>query len=168
MFVCVFLRWRCDARQTHRKKHTQITRSHSSYHPLSLPTRHAVTPRRNFRKTVQVIALVCHCVDADVAAERAAAERAAAERRPPPLPFLVAAPSSVLAHWAAEFARWAPSLRVVLYTGGPDARRELYERRVREIWGLVLRAFFVWGLAWSAHCRRRRHAKNKKTTLPPS
>ena len=40
-------------------------------------------------------------------------------------PHLILAPKAVLPNWAAEFARWAPGLRAVLYDGHPDERRAL-------------------------------------------
>ncbi|KZS58456.1 helicase [Mycobacterium ostraviense] len=48
-------------------------------------------------KTVQSLALICHVQQED----------------PSPAPFLVVAPSSVVANWAAEAARFAPELSVV-------------------------------------------------------
>ncbi len=47
-------------------------------------------------RCVQVIALICYCMEA----------------RGDRGPYLIAAPASVLQNWAAEFARWAPSVKV--------------------------------------------------------
>ena len=46
-------------------------------------------------------------------------------------PFLVAAPASVLPNWEAEFARWAPSLRVVAYRGTAPEREAVFARQMR-------------------------------------
>ena len=51
-------------------------------------------------KTVQSLALICHAKDADPAAD----------------PFLIVAPTSVVANWADEAARFAPDLTVVAIT----------------------------------------------------
>ncbi|KAJ3151392.1 hypothetical protein HDU86_006092 [Geranomyces michiganensis] len=47
-------------------------------------------------------------------------------------PFLIAAPSSTLGHWAAEFAKWAPNLVVVRYRGDAESRKAI---RKYEIFG---------------------------------
>jgi superfamily II DNA or RNA helicase len=51
-------------------------------------------------KTVQALALICHARRVDPAAG----------------PFLIVAPTSVVPNWAAEAARFAPTLRVVMIT----------------------------------------------------
>ncbi|EFC84999.1 DEAD/DEAH box helicase [Parafrankia sp. EUN1f] len=51
-------------------------------------------------KTVQSLALICHARETD----------------PGQPPFLIVAPTSVVANWAAEAARFAPSLRVAAVT----------------------------------------------------
>ena len=52
-------------------------------------------------KTLQSLALICH----------------ARQRDPAAAPFLIVAPASVVANWAAEAARFAPDLNVVTVTG---------------------------------------------------
>ncbi|GAA5951446.1 hypothetical protein JCM21900_004412 [Sporobolomyces salmonicolor] len=44
-------------------------------------------------------------------------------------PFLVAVPNSLISNWMREFAKWAPNMRVVPYSGDADSRRivEKYE-----------------------------------------
>jgi SNF2 family DNA or RNA helicase len=64
---------------------------------------------------VQVIALVCHLAG-ELREQRA---------------VLVAVPSSVLPNWEAEFARWAPALRVASYKGSPEQREAVWERQLR-------------------------------------
>ncbi|CAI5934825.1 unnamed protein product [Closterium sp. NIES-64] len=61
-----------------------------------------------------VIALLCYLV----------------EVKKIPGPFLIVAPASVLPNWVAEFARWAPSLRVSRYSGMPDKRAAIFSREI--------------------------------------
>lgn len=65
-------------------------------------------------KTVQVIALVCHQLEA----------------RGRGHPFLIAAPASVLANWAAELRRWAPRVKAALYAGGAAERERVWREEV--------------------------------------
>ena len=46
-------------------------------------------------------------------------------------PYLVIVPLSTLSNWVNEFAKWCPSVRVVVYKGNPAQRRELYKMEVR-------------------------------------
>ncbi len=46
-------------------------------------------------------------------------------------PFMVIAPLSTLTNWALEFARWAPSVEVVVYKGSKEARKGLLRGRMR-------------------------------------
>eukprot|EP00898_Chlorokybus_atmophyticus_P006002 jgi/Chlat1/6402/Chrsp45S06022 len=69
-------------------------------------------------KTIQVIALICHLVEASDPSSSG--------------PFLVAAPSSVVPSWLGELSRWAPSLTVAAYRGSPAERKRVWEERVRE------------------------------------
>lgn len=73
--------------------------------PQPPPTPPPAPRRMGLGKTVQVIAMVCHLVEAEG----------------PAPPFLIAAPASVLPNWAAELAAWAPALRVVQYKVGARA-----------------------------------------------
>ena len=41
-------------------------------------------------------------------------------------PFLVTTPLSTMENWRLEFARWAPDIKVVIYNGPPQARKQLY------------------------------------------
>lgn len=63
---------------------------------------------------VQVIALVAYLVQ---------------ERRKPG-PFMVVAPSSLIANWEQEFQLWAPSLKLISYKGSADARGALFAQQV--------------------------------------
>lgn len=45
-------------------------------------------------------------------------------------PHLIVAPLSVLSSWQAELARWAPSLRVLLFYGSEGERSRLLARSV--------------------------------------
>jgi superfamily II DNA or RNA helicase len=59
-------------------------------------------------KTLQTLALICHARQADPGAP----------------PFLIVAPTSVVANWAAESARFTPSLAVVAVTETAARRRQ--------------------------------------------
>lgn len=61
-------------------------------------------------KTVQTIALLAHLMEAK-------ANKG---------PFLVCVPLSTLSNWSNEFARWAPSIRVVRYHGSQPERKETW------------------------------------------
>lgn len=63
---------------------------------------------------LQIIALVAYLVQ---------------ERRPAG-PFMVVAPSSLIANWEQEFQQWAPSLKLVSYKGTADARAALFTQQV--------------------------------------
>jgi ATP-dependent helicase STH1/SNF2 len=47
------------------------------------------------------------------------------EKKQTPGPFLVIVPLSTMTNWALEFARWAPSVKVICYKGAPPVRRNL-------------------------------------------
>jgi superfamily II DNA or RNA helicase len=84
-------------------------------------------------KTLQTLALVAHAkaialatpTPTPTAAAAAAAADARAAATPPAPPFLVVAPTSVVANWAAEAARFAPSLVVRTVTATERSSRPL-------------------------------------------
>ncbi|KAF7310438.1 hypothetical protein HMN09_00585900 [Mycena chlorophos] len=45
-------------------------------------------------------------------------------------PYLVIVPLSTMTNWSGEFAKWAPSIKVISYKGNPTQRREL-EKELR-------------------------------------
>jgi len=45
-------------------------------------------------------------------------------------PFLVAVPNSTLPNWVREFDKWAPSIRVVPYSGGKDDRKVIEDHEM--------------------------------------
>ena len=47
-----------------------------------------------------------------------------------PGPFMVVAPSSLIANWEQEFQLWAPALKLVSYKGSADARGALFAQQV--------------------------------------
>lgn len=65
-------------------------------------------------KTIQVIALLSHL--------RSMGVRGA---------MMVCAPLSTLSNWQKEFAKWSPTLKVILYHGTPDERKALRRRHLR-------------------------------------
>lgn len=77
-------------------------------------------------KTVQALALLAHAIEE----HRAAAERAAkrGESVEPFAPFLVVAPTSVIANWAAEATRFLPEAKVVTITETTAGKTPLAER----------------------------------------
>ncbi|KAH9387451.1 ATP-dependent helicase STH1/SNF2 [Nematocida major] len=60
-------------------------------------------------KTVQAIVFICYIL----------------EKKQENDPFLVVVPLSTFSNWEGEFARWAPSIRVLPYKGDPSYRRDL-------------------------------------------
>lgn len=65
-------------------------------------------------KTIQVIALLSHL--------RSMGVRGA---------MMVCAPLSTVGNWMKEFAKWAPSIKVVLYHGSPQERTVIRRRHLR-------------------------------------
>ncbi|KAE8225793.1 hypothetical protein CF319_g1523 [Tilletia indica] len=60
-------------------------------------------------KTIQTISLVTFLI----------------EKKRQPGPYLVIVPLSTLTNWINEFAKWAPSVVVIVYKGSPPARKAL-------------------------------------------
>lgn len=60
-------------------------------------------------KTIQSISLITYLV----------------EKKKQPGPYLVIVPLSTITNWTLEFEKWAPSLKVVVYKGSPNQRKEL-------------------------------------------
>ncbi|MGW0036556.1 DEAD/DEAH box helicase [Gordonia sp. NPDC003376] len=117
-------------------------------------------------KTVQVIALLCHeaALDGD--------PRSEADARPAHLPTLIVCPMSVVGNWAAEIARFAPSLRVAIHHGADRAKGERF-REVHDTHDVVLTTFALATRdrdALAAHPWRRvvvdeaQHVKNVRTS----
>ena len=77
-------------------------------------------------KTVQALALLAHAIEE----HRAASEDATGcgESAEPFAPFLVVAPTSVIANWAAEAARFLPEAKVVTITETTAGKTPLAER----------------------------------------
>eukprot|EP00750_Incisomonas_marina_P027137 INCI6141.1.p1 GENE.INCI6141.1~~INCI6141.1.p1 ORF type:complete len:734 (-),score=138.07 INCI6141.1:191-2323(-) len=65
-------------------------------------------------KTIQVIALLSHLRSMGVKGA-----------------MMVCAPLSTLSNWQKEFAKWSPSVKVILYHGSPEERRQLRRRHLR-------------------------------------
>ncbi len=77
-------------------------------------------------KTVQALALLAHAMEEHRAASERAAERG--ESVEPFAPFLVVAPTSVVANWAAEAERFLPEAKVVTITETTAGKTPLAER----------------------------------------
>ena len=87
-------------------------------------------------KTVQTIALILkHREKAEPAAKTTpeaepsffTLEEMSGKSEPQPEPVLVLSPASVVFNWRNELERFAPSLRVLTYTGVPSVRQQLRE-----------------------------------------
>ena len=77
-------------------------------------------------KTVQALALLAHAIEEHRAASEHTAGRG--ESVEPFAPFLVVAPTSVIANWAAEAARFLPEAKVVTITETTAGKTPLAER----------------------------------------
>ena len=77
-------------------------------------------------KTVQALALLAHAMEEHRAASERAAKRG--ESVEPFAPFLVVAPTSVIANWAAEAERFLPEAKVVTITETTAGKTPLAER----------------------------------------
>ena len=77
-------------------------------------------------KTVQALALLAHAIEEHRAASEDATERG--ESVEPFAPFLVVAPTSVIANWAAEAERFLPEAKVVTITETTAGKTPLAER----------------------------------------
>lgn len=65
-------------------------------------------------KTVQVIALICHLIEKRQSG-----------------PYLIIVPLSTLPNWISEFAKFAPSLPVVVFHGSRSERQTLYKKIIQ-------------------------------------
>ena len=77
-------------------------------------------------KTVQALALLAHAIEEHRAASERTTERG--ESIEPFAPFLVVAPTSVIANWAAEAERFLPEAKVVTITETTAGKTPLAER----------------------------------------
>ena len=77
-------------------------------------------------KTVQALALLAHAIEEHRAASERTTERG--ESVEPFAPFLVVAPTSVIANWAAEAERFLPEAKVVTITETTAGKTPLAER----------------------------------------
>lgn len=77
-------------------------------------------------KTVQALALLAHAIEEHRAASEVVAERG--ESAEPFAPFLVVAPTSVIANWAAEAERFLPEAKVVTIAETTAGKTPLAER----------------------------------------
>ena len=87
-------------------------------------------------KTVQTIALILKHSEKTAPTKKAAPtaepsfftfEEMSGQSAPPSEPVLVLSPASVVFNWRNELERFAPSLRVLTYTGVPSVRQQLRE-----------------------------------------
>ena len=76
-------------------------------------------------KTIQTISLITYLI----------------EKKRQPGPFLVIVPLSTLPNWTLEFAKWAPSVSVVIYKGSPPVRKSVQGRMRTEHFQVVLTTY---------------------------
>jgi ATP-dependent helicase STH1/SNF2 len=72
-------------------------------------SRQSLTREQGLGKTIQTISLVTFLIE--VKRQRG--------------PYLVIVPLSTMTNWSGEFAKWAPSVRMIAYKGNPTQRRAL-------------------------------------------
>lgn len=60
-------------------------------------------------KTIQTISLICYLI----------------EKKSNQGPFLIVVPLSTISNWVLEFNKWAPDVKMVVYKGPPNHRRQL-------------------------------------------
>jgi ATP-dependent helicase STH1/SNF2 len=60
-------------------------------------------------KTIQTISLICYII----------------EKKSNQGPFLIVVPLSTISNWVLEFNKWAPEVKMVVYKGPPNYRRQL-------------------------------------------
>jgi ATP-dependent helicase STH1/SNF2 len=74
--------------------------------------RYLIRPiRQGLGKTIQTISLVTFLIE--VKKQRG--------------PYLVIVPLTTMTNWSGEFAKWAPSIKVIAYKGNPIQRRQLQQ-----------------------------------------
>lgn len=76
-------------------------------------------------KTIQTIALLCYLI----------------EYKKNYGPFLVVAPLSTIPNWMAEFEKWAPSIRKVVYKGNPNTRTETLKMMKTTKWNVCITTY---------------------------
>lgn len=102
-------------------------------------------------KTLQVIALIAEARRADNAGGGDAAGAGGAASAPP---FLVIAPTSVVPNWAAECARFAPSLRVVAITETSSKRSGALAAAIADA-DVVISSYTLFRLDFEEYDRQR-------------
>jgi ATP-dependent helicase STH1/SNF2 len=63
------------------------------------------------------------------------------EKKNVPGPFLVIVPLSTMTNWSLEFARWAPSMKIICYKGAPPVRRNLANQVRGGNWQVLLTTY---------------------------
>ena len=114
-------------------------------------------------KTVQALALLAHAIQEHRAASERAAERG--ESIEPFAPFLVVAPTSVIANWAAEAERFLPEAKVVTITETTAGKTPLAERIAGA--HLVLTSYTLLRMdedAYTGYARTLGRAVNERAT----
>ncbi|CAH7687939.1 SNF2 family N-terminal domain-domain-containing protein [Phakopsora pachyrhizi] len=66
-------------------------------------------------KTIQTISLITWLI----------------EHKNQPGPYLVIVPLSTLPNWTLEFEKWAPSIKIIVYKGSPNVRKQIQNQQLR-------------------------------------
>ena len=107
-------------------------------------------------KTVQTLALIAHAREPARASEGTAttAGQPVREAGSRPAPFLIVAPSSVVANWASEAARFTPGLRVASITATRRKEKTSFDDETADA-DVVLTTYTVFRLDNEEFARRR-------------
>lgn len=76
-------------------------------------------------KTIQAIALICYIV----------------ESKRNDGPFLIVVPLSTISNWVLEFNKWAPNVKLVVYKGSPNNRKQISQHLRCEKYNVVLTTY---------------------------
>jgi ATP-dependent helicase STH1/SNF2 len=76
-------------------------------------------------KTIQAIALICYII----------------EFKRNDGPFLIVVPLSTISNWVLEFHKWAPKIKLVVYKGSPNNRKQISQHLKNEKYNVVLTTY---------------------------
>ena len=76
-------------------------------------------------KTIQAIALICYLI----------------EFKRNEGPFLIVVPLSTISNWVLEFNKWAPKVKLVVYKGSPNNRKQISQHLKSEKYNVVLTTY---------------------------